>query len=382
MSQTQFSHIIEYSAPYQTVVVFVSTVYDNPVSGPATYARLLHAAFNAAPFAFVTITSDAALPDHRMVSIPKTKRPSRIYKELWKTAREVVSVLKGKKVIVHFNNAFPYVFFGRLGDLSFIQLNDYFNIEVPYLLRGKYTLKVKLYHIARKFTERRSVAKTDMLICNSKYTYDKARKYYGIPERKCTLIYKSMRLDEMGMRSSAPAQGRILYVGNDLYRKGFDILAKALCLTTQVRTLQIAGPGFFSEQEKLFLAMIPKHIQVELLGSLASASLYQAMTQTDLVVIPARYEALGVAVIESLSQGVPVITSGVGGLQEVLEGYPAIFGDSGNLQPETLAWHIDSIFSRYTEYLQITQDNVEKIRTNYSPVTMTAKLQKLYLGES
>lgn len=373
---------VKYAQQFDLVVLFITSVYDNPVSGPATYARLLHAAYNKSNFAFITITSDAANPDDRTITVSKTKTPSDIYKKLWKTAKETIARLPEKKIIAHFNNAFPYLFFGKLGTKCFIQLNDYMNIEVPYFLPGRYTWRVKLHHIARKLTERISVARTDKLICNSHYTFQKAIAYYHIREEKFALIYKSMRLEEMQLRPDIAASGSILYVGNDLYRKGFDILAAALGKSKTVKTLHIAGPSFKTEKELEFLRMIPKHIQVIQHGSMPSEQLYRIMTQTDLVVIPARFEALGVSVIEALAQGVPVLTSGVGGLNEVLKGYPYIFGDRNNLNSSHLAQNLDLIFEQYPEYLQQVSTKINHMRNLFSPVTMTQKLQDLYYSEA
>lgn len=382
MKLTPLHPAICFAQTHSLVVLFVTSVYDNPVSGPATYARLLHAAFSNASFAFITITSDAAQADQRMICVEKTKTPSDIYKRLWKTAKMAVELLPGKKVIVHFNNAFPYLFFGRLGTKSFIQLNDYMNIEVPYYLRGRYTWKVKLHHIARKATEHISVKRTDKLICNSHYTFDKAIEHYRIPKEKCVLIYKSMRLEEMQLRPPIQPSGSILYVGNDLYRKGFDILASALGRCKKVTTLHIAGPSFKTDKEHEFLRMIPKHIKVIQHGSVPSEQLYHIMAQTDLVVIPARFEALGVSIIEALAQGVPVLTSGVGGLKEVLKGYPAVFSDYDNLNSEQLARNLDLVFTGYSDYLEQVSSKINHMRKLFSPVTMTQQLTELYYSET
>ncbi len=95
----------------------------------------------------------------------------------------------------------------------------------------------------------------------------------------------------------------------------------------EINTIYVAGPSKLDEKLKSQITNLPTSIQIKIMGSLSQNVLFELMRKCDILVIPARAEAFGVSVIESLAQGIPVITSGAGGLKEVLEGYPSICSD-------------------------------------------------------
>ena len=102
------------------------------------------------------------------------------------------------------------------------------------------------------------------------------------------------------------------------------------------------------------------------------------MRKCDILVIPARGEALGVSIIESLAQGIPVITSGAGGLKEVLQGYPFICSDHNNLDPNTLAKNINLVLLNYKQYQNIFSAKRKDTLNRFSVQQMIAKLYLTY----
>jgi glycosyltransferase involved in cell wall biosynthesis len=170
----------------------------------------------------------------------------------------------------------------------------------------------------------------------------------------------------------------VLYIGNNIKLKGFDVLVEALTSCNHVKELHIAGPSASSPAVIHLLERIPKHIKIMQYGALKQEQLYDLMIQSDLVVIPARFEALGVAVIESLAQSIPTLTTGVGGLKEVLVDYPSIFSDPQNVQPQHLAQNIEQVFSHYEEFYNITFEKMADIRRRFNPDNMMRAIENIY----
>ena len=116
--------------------------------------------------------------------------------------------------------------------------------------------------------------------------------------------------------------------------KGVDILIQAALMLPDIRFL-IAGDG--PERAKLGVSA-PKN--VSLLGRIGDVTgLYYA---SDVVAVPSRSEGQGIAALEAMAAGRPVVASKVGGLPETIED-----GKSGLLvragSPQALADAIDRL---------------------------------------
>jgi glycosyltransferase involved in cell wall biosynthesis len=106
-------------------------------------------------------------------------------------------------------------------------------------------------------------------------------------------------------------------------QKGWDILCRAAPLVHQSRPdvrFVVIGEG----EERDALAQEPTCGHVEFRGYVAEAS--SLLGAFDLLVIPSRYEGLGLVAIETMLAGVPIVAARIPSLEEVL-------GDAGRLVP-------------------------------------------------
>jgi glycosyltransferase involved in cell wall biosynthesis len=120
--------------------------------------------------------------------------------------------------------------------------------------------------------------------------------------------------DRLAARVSVglPAAARVaLYVGTLSSRKGADVFAAALA----------ASPGWLGvmvgsgEHEAQIRARQP---QIHLAGVVEPNAVPTWMQAADVVVVPSREEPLGLAAIEALACGAPIIATRTGGLAEVV----------------------------------------------------------------
>jgi glycosyltransferase involved in cell wall biosynthesis len=104
-----------------------------------------------------------------------------------------------------------------------------------------------------------------------------------------------------------------LYLGTLSERKGADIFAAGMELA------KAAGwSGVMIGAGPLADGIATKHPSVDRLAPMSQADVADWMRAADVVVVPSRREPLGLAAVEGLACGTPVVASAVGGLKEVV----------------------------------------------------------------
>src|SRR5690606_3358967 len=92
--------------------------------------------------------------------------------------------------------------------------------------------------------------------------------------------------------------------------------------------LTVIGPSERAFDEIKSWARSHEHILLNLMGVQSQAFVFKKMFEADIFCVPSHREALGVANLEALARGVPVIGTSVGGIPEVLAN-----GNAGWLVP-------------------------------------------------
>ncbi|MBW2713090.1 MAG: glycosyltransferase, partial [Deltaproteobacteria bacterium] len=192
-----------------------------------------------------------------------------------------------------------------------------------------------------------------------------------VPDEKIVLIYSSID----------PTENRALFLPASLdRRKGIDILLEALrilALRPQALTpsLWIAGAG---PEEAALRAQIEEcqlQDQVSLLGQRDDVpDLLQAC---DIFVLPSRREGLGIAALEAMAAGKPVIASRVGGLgQAVLNEVTGILVNPED--PEVLADAIERLAHDPVLRQRMGDAGPARIRETFLAEGMVRSYEQLY----
>lgn len=130
----------------------------------------------------------------------------------------------------------------------------------------------------------------------------------------------------------------VLFLGRIHPKKGFDLLIPAMAQLTDLPwTLAIAGPdeGGYLNQVKKLISQHQLDDRVVCTGMLLGSEKFGALHDADLFVLPSYQENFGIAVVESLAAGTPVmISESVNLAHEVREGQ---VGDVVALNPEAIA---------------------------------------------
>ncbi|MBI5583532.1 MAG: glycosyltransferase family 4 protein [Deltaproteobacteria bacterium] len=219
------------------------------------------------------------------------------------------------------------------------------------------------------------------VIANSRRGKEEILKYYPVPENNIRVIYNALpawpesfvpvqtvRQEKMNALALNPADRLLLFLGSGFERKGLHLVLEGLAAIKD-RHIKLLVIG--RDREAPYRELVRKKglaNRVFFLGPRTETTpFYQA---AEAFLLPSYYEPFSNACLEALSFGLPVITSAVNGVAEILE--PGVNGvilqdlqDPGALAEailETLNWDKERLFQRNREQLAATFTFAERIR--------------------
>lgn len=195
----------------------------------------------------------------------------------------------------------------------------------------------------------------DKVVANSKFNQALIIKHYGVPTSKCLLLYKVVDLSffKPDDNSRIPPR-KFLFVKNDFMRGGLDVIMQALSSLPWKHEIALTVAGISETHQAEVKNMAEKNgleKQVTILGLIDKDTLRKLYTSHDVFISMAREEALGVACMEAMASGLPVIATQVGGLPEVLDEGRAGF----MIEPDNANALVRLLESLEENHAQITQ---------------------------
>lgn len=172
-------------------------------------------------------------------------------------------------------------------------------------------------------------ARISMAVGVSEFARRHARRALGLPDHRTTTIYNGVDLRRFAARPPRPRSHGppvILAVANLIPEKGVHHLVNAVASLPETR-LRIAGDG--PEAPRLRELAVERGIadRTEFLGTRNDVE--ELLAGCDIFVHPATWsEAFGLAIVEAMASGRPVIASRAGAIPELIED-----GTSGMLVP-------------------------------------------------
>lgn len=178
--------------------------------------------------------------------------------------------------------------------------------------------------------EQRAVAAADQIIASSEHEREALVELYGARRDRVSVIPCGVDLELFQPIPKAEARAQLgltgevlLFVGRMDPIKGLDLLLQAMVELRHRRdlTLVVVGGGG-KEKEYLRNQALAKRLgiadRVQFRGAIPQELLPAYYSAASVCVIPSHYESFGLAAIEAMACGTPVIGSKVGGLTAVI----------------------------------------------------------------
>ena len=203
----------------------------------------------------------------------------------------------------------------------------------------------------------------------------------GVQEDKVRVIYSGVDPDSFGSFSFPGWRGRTLTVGTVavlVKRKGHRFLLEAAAMMKRrgfKLCYQFAGEGPEKRELEKLAAQLGLKEEVSFLGFLPDVSAFLA--NIDIFVLPSLYEGLGVAVLEAMAAGKPIVSSRVGGIPELIR-----HQQNGLLVPagsaESLADGISLLLSQESLAENMGRRAWQKVREEFTLEQMGKKNESFY----
>ncbi|HPV29451.1 MAG TPA: glycosyltransferase family 4 protein [Deltaproteobacteria bacterium] len=207
-----------------------------------------------------------------------------------------------------------------------------------------------------------------MIIANSRRGKDEIIRHYGFPPERIRVLYNPVdaerftRLDRPSARHDvrtalgiSPADPVFLFVGSGFSRKG---LSPAIAAASKIRRpwhFIVIGADRTTAYEKE-TARLGIRSSVHFLGPIADVEKYYLAA--DLFLFPTIYEPFSNACMEAMAAGLPIVTSRVNGVSEIVAE-----GTNGYIVEDPL--NADEIRNQAEKAMSLSPESVMSYNRNY-----------------
>jgi glycosyltransferase involved in cell wall biosynthesis len=374
-------------------VIFLTPTFGAVNNGPAIYAKYLWETFLDSDEIEFHLVAPRLPYSHERLHASGEFRNSRKQYEMMQRKSLSVAQAFPCSAIIHGNTAHTMSLLQKYDGPTIAQVNDYDAANIfqhPVQTVSKYGLRRFLSLAWRHQMEKRATKFVTRIVCNSQFTLSQIKNAYSsLRADQTVVIYKAVELSdfqefsETAMSFPKPLIGtrRILFVGSNWYRKGLDIAIRALAeLGEEFEDVTLIVAGAKRQVADHRIAELPKQLNVEervqFLGAVDRQQLPLLFRACDLFTLPSRQEALGVAILEALATGMPVVATSVGGIPEILQNsqHSALIPPES---PSMLAQKIREILG-HPEQIEAAGYESREIALRFSKAKMTMAVCNLY----
>jgi D-inositol-3-phosphate glycosyltransferase len=212
--------------------------------------------------------------------------------------------------------------------------------------------------VQRQMVERELMTDSDQIVAFSPHERDAMARLYGAGLNHIELVPCGVDLDRFQPLDQEESRERLglngdkvlLFVGRIESLKGLDLLVQAAAQmeTSQGLRVLVVGGDDGREGEGARVRQLVQDLEMDqvfdFVGRVNQADLPLYYSAADVCVVPSFYESFGLAALESMACGTPVVASRVGGLSTVVQ-----HGRTGYLKswrcPEAFANSLEMIIS-------------------------------------
>jgi glycosyltransferase involved in cell wall biosynthesis len=312
-------------------VLLLTNSFENIVNGPAKFANLILEINEKYPSYQIRILTEDVSPE-RLSSLAYVYKAELNYPRFAKPLGQILRMFIYYKQAKRIRKDYPYdllLYINAFNGLwaSWVSpiptagmINDDNNLTATW---GNFKLdRMWVKKMFFKQLEKLSARSHRFIISNSDYLSRQLAEAYRLPASRLFRLYKAIDLSKISYTPSRAFQSpvKILFVKADFQRGGLKDVAEALSrLPDYSFLITIIGPHERFQKHIMSLFADFTHVTVDFRGEQPQSVVQACMGTYDLFCVPSYREALGVANIEALSIGIPVITSWAGGIPEVMD---------------------------------------------------------------
>ncbi len=159
---------------------------------------------------------------------------------------------------------------------------------------------------------------TKFIIAVSNFIKREIINEFNFPEEKIFVLYNGVDCDIFTLKNNGQIENsknlKILFVANDYKLKGLEYLLKALQNLKNVELKVVGNDIFYNEN-------LIQGVNVNFLGEKHGKDLIKLYQDSDILVHPTFFDPFSNVCLEALSCGLPVITTKINGVSEILDNY-------------------------------------------------------------
>jgi glycosyltransferase involved in cell wall biosynthesis len=177
-------------------------------------------------------------------------------------------------------------------------------------------------HLVLYLTEKVCLTNASQVVVTSQSAKQDVLKL-GVPEKIIHVVYPTVSVKGDGILKTE-FHGNLLFLANVEPRKGLDVLIKALPLIKDI-PYHLDVVGGYDPKSRYFqelLNMINQYglqTNIKFHGQKTGIALKELFKKADIFVFPSRQETFGIALLEAMSFGLPIVASSIPSTGELIE---------------------------------------------------------------
>ena len=296
-------------------ILITTGIYPPEIGGPATYTALL----------------EREMPKHNIVV---SVLPFRAVRQLPKIIRHLIFFVKvlylGKKMDLLYTQdpvsvGFPTMLAAKIlgkpfiirvaGDYAWEQATQRFAVEdnIDDFQKRKYEFRVEILRRIQSMTVRNA----DVAITPSKY-FGNLVAGWNSRRNNVITIYNGIEFSDIPDNNGSFEPKTLISAGRLVPWKGFDMLIKIMKDLPGWK-LSIAGDG----PDKIRLLKLIEYLnlndRVFLLGKMDREDLLRKIQKSEIFILNTSFESFSFQIVETMFAGVPIISTNIGNISEIIE---------------------------------------------------------------
>lgn len=276
--------------------------------------------------------------------------------------------------LIHLNNRRDALLAHYLPDIPKIMTihTNFFSSTLGFLQNIRSFIMLLLLRFSKKSIQR--------FITVTQYGAERLTYYLNLPDKQVHPIYNGLHLKQVPDYNSPQLSERnvICSVANLSRNKGLDFLIRALALLHKLPwECCIVGDGPDRVRLEKLVNSLSLQGRIIFAGTLPREQVFELLAHSRMMVLPSLYEGFPYSLLEAMSLGVPIITTRVLGLPEIIpEGKNGIL-----VNPHDVTGLADAIRVLLIDNLLATSMGIEGrrlVNMRFSSNNMIEQTQQVY----